>query len=72
MKNCRVVKQHSLITLTLLAAIMAHIPIGQKQRQANMAGIIQFVGLGPAIPIGWFVTYKLIHKQKKRIKVTWI
>lgn len=54
----------------LLAAIMAHIPIGQKQRQANMAGIIQFVGLGPvhAIPSGWFVTYKSI--KKRRIKVT--
>jgi len=45
---------------------MAQIPIGQQQRQANMAGIIQFVGLGPAIPIGWFVTYKLIIKKKNK------
>ena len=45
---------------------MAQIPIGQQQkRQANMAGQIQFVGRGPAIPIGWFVTYKLIHKKKE-------
>lgn len=43
---CRAKNEHFLI-ITLLAAMMAQIPVGQKQhKQARTAGPIQFWGTG--------------------------